>query len=132
VESLNIIDIGKENLDIEIDNRIYRLSGENEINGFIAWVSQTALLTKNHAEMPFDEREKLSRAMAKSTPIQFTAWLNDKAASISSNLIELDETSKHQVMERICEAWAENFKITFLDDSHNIVGIAGCTKLEQT
>jgi hypothetical protein len=127
---LNIIDIGKESLDLEIDHKIYRLSGENETNGFIAWISRTALLTKNHTEMPFDERKKLSHDMVESTPAQFTAWLNDKTTSISTNLIELDEANKHQVMERICKAWTEDFKITFLDENHNIVGIAACTNSE--
>jgi hypothetical protein len=131
VVALNIIAIGKESLDIEIDNRIYRLSGENETDGFIAWVSQTALLTKKHTQMPLDERKELSCNMVKSTPTQFTTWLNDKTTSINTNLIELDEANKHQVMERICKTWTEGFKITFLDDSHNIVGIAGCTNLEQ-
>ena len=124
---MNIIDIGKESLDIEIDNEIYRLSGENESNGFIAWVSQTTLLAKNQIQMSFDERKKLSHNMVNSTPTQFTALLNDNSISIRTNLIELDEANKHKIMEIICKAWTENFKITFLDDNHNIVG---CTNSE--
>jgi len=113
---------GKEHLDVEINGTIYRLSGELQTTEFSAWATQTAILSQSEKAMSMSERTKLASKCQNSSPKDFIEWLTNADVQILTNLQEISEKEKNQVMQTICDEWTDDkFSICFYDDNYNII-----------
>ena len=119
---MRILDIGKETVDIEINNKVYRLSGELYKDGFIALASQMALVSSKSMPMSMEKRLKIAPSAEELSPQSFVDWLKNSNKLILTELIDISEDEKNYVMNKICEEW-ENVKcpIYFSDDDYNII-----------
>lgn len=114
---MKIINLGKENLDIEIQGCNYRLSGEIANEGFIAYANQTTRIGIDSIPISMNDRMELASHMEKSTPEEFILWLKDPSVSINTNLVEMEENEKEVIMKRICNEWKDpNLSIIFVDN----------------
>jgi hypothetical protein len=113
---------GKEHLDIEIDGRAYRLSGELSADGFAAFAHQPALLTQTETTMNMGERMRLASQVDQSSPEGFTDWLRSPDTLITTRLQVLSELEKNQVMQTVCDEWPdETFSVCFYDENLNLL-----------
>jgi hypothetical protein len=117
-----LLSSGKEHLDVEIDGKAYRLSGELNANEFAALAHQTALLTQTKTAMSMSERVKLADQSEQLSPKDFTDWLRNQDAPITTNLQALSESEKNRVMHTVCNEWPdETLSICFYDENFNLL-----------
>ena len=113
---MKVIDLGKEQIDIEIQGSNYRLSGEISCKGFTAWENGITRIGLESVPISINERMKLASNMQPSTSEEFISWLKDPAVSINSNLGELTTVERETVMKKVCKEWDDtNLEITFVD-----------------
>lgn len=114
---MRIIDIGKENVDIEINSKTYRLSGELYKDGFVAFASRISLILSESAPMSMEERLQIASTTEKLSPKPFIDWLKNPNGLIPTKLIDINEDEKNMVMEAIYqEGDVHNFPIHFIHD----------------
>jgi hypothetical protein len=119
---MKILDGGKEHLDVEIDGKAYRLSGQLDANEFTAFADRTALLTQANEAMDMSERMELAAKSEPSSPKDFTDWLRNQDVQIVTNLQPLDEQEKKRVMQAVCDKWIDKtFSIYFYDGNSRLL-----------
>jgi hypothetical protein len=113
---------GKEHLDVEINGRAYRLSGQLTESEFTAFADRTTLITQTKRTMSPDERKALAAKSEKSSPKDFTAWLQNQSTQITTNLQPLSDQEKEQVMQTVCNNWpTKTLSISFYDKNQTLL-----------
>ena len=120
---MKILDRGREHIDIEIGERVYRLGGvlsNDSISILTKWISLVV-----EESTPMSEREKKEFLdgidKSKSSNKEFVAWLSDPATVINTKLQDISEQERMYVIETVCEEWSDDkCPIYFTDDNYNL------------
>ena len=121
---MKILDRGREHLNIEIGEKIYRLVGELSNDSICIFKKYITLVVAVSTPMSESRKKETLDLLDKSKlgNKEFVAWLSDPATVIDTNLQDISEQERMYVIETVCNEWYEDkCPIYFIDDNYNVI-----------
>lgn len=114
-----IRNIKKESLDIEIEGKLYQLTGQLAQDGFHASQAEISYVSDEEHPIPMEERQKLAKSIAEnpySGSQEFVDFLLDTNVKLTTHLCPISDIERVKVIQEICTHWDKTgaeFKIQF-------------------
>ena len=130
---MRVLNHGKEELDIELSDAVYRICG-----GFGSGTNSSVFLAEEiykiveEYPMPMEERIRLADFLSDITAFpksKFISDLRDPDFPYTTNLADIDEEEKKRVRETVCAEWERanpGYAISFYDEEGNLLCSADC------
>ena len=107
---LKIRNLKKESLDIEVEGKWYRLTGQLAQDGFHASKTEISFISDEKHPIPMEERRKLAKDIAEKpycTSQEYVDFLLNPNVNLSTNLCPISVVEKTKVLRVIQEQWNE-------------------------
>ena len=111
IRILIIRNIKKESLDIEIDGKLYQLTGQLAQDGFHASQTEISYVSDEEHPIPMEERQKLAKSIAEnpySGSQEFVDFLLDTNVKLTTHLCPISDIEKNKVLQIIQSQWTES------------------------
>lgn len=106
-----IRNIKKESLDIEIEGKLYQLTGQLAQDGFHASQTEISYVSDEEHPIPMEERQKLAKSIAEnpySGSQEFVDFLLDTNVKLTTQLCPISDIEKNKVLQIIQSQWTES------------------------
>lgn len=120
---MKILQKWQEHFDIEIDEKVYRLTGELSIHSICIFKKWISLVVEESTPMS-EKRKKefLDRIDKSKSSKELVEWISNPANVLHSNLQDISEQERMYVIETVCNEWYEDkCPIYFIDDNYNVI-----------
>ena len=113
----------QDHFDVEIGEKVYRLTGELSIDRIYIFKKYIGLVVAESIPISESRKKEMSGWIDQSeSSKELVAWLSNPDIVIDAYFQDISEQEKIYVIETVCEEWNDDkCPIYFIDDNYNVI-----------